>query len=181
MMTVQRVLLTALITLVFSLGLNACGFHLGEQSQVPQDFKQLHIVSEDPYGPFSIKLQQTFRQLGIKLYDAPKQANYTLHIFKDKLSEQEDAVSANNQVRKYTFQYQIKYQIENRNSASLTKINTIRARRHFIANNNQILGTAHEREATLNSMRSDVIRQLLNQLNSPKMQQALHPKAKSTV
>lgn len=167
------------VSLAICILLVGCGFKSRNQSELPRDLNTLHVKSHDPYGPLTKQLTHRFIALGMNLATSQNDAPYTFDLLSEKIDQRENAISANNQVREYTLSYRLVYQITDSANQSLTGRQTIITTRNYISNTNQVLGSSHEKEATLAGMREDVILQVINRLKAPRTLEQLHAASKA--
>lgn len=163
------------ISLLFfiSLTLSACGFHLRGHQPLPPELHVIYIESSTPFSEFSKRLEQTLRSIGIVVTTCPQDARITLHIIAQTVKHQLTSQGSNGQLSTYLLSYYVSYQLVDAAGRVLQCPQTIIETRSFQISANQLLGDTNVQDTLVDSMRRDIIYQLLERLRSRGTLQAL--------
>lgn len=100
----SRALTTLLLALALPLLLGACGFQLrgaASSTALPEDWRQLHLTTENPNSEFSRELQSRFSANGIEWVEH-SEAAYILELGPERFSQRN--LSLNSQARAAEFE-----------------------------------------------------------------------------
>jgi len=154
----------SLLIIIFALVISGCGLH--SQSEVPAPVKTVHVSAVKQYTPFNKVLRQTLSDRDVKMMRTAKQAPITIEILNEHTDLQEATVSTTGQVRVYQLSHSIDFQINNRTGKMIVPPQHIRASRNFIADNNQVLATEHEKNKLMLAINKDLSKKLIRRLSS---------------
>jgi LPS-assembly lipoprotein len=169
----MKKLITYLFILFISTILAGCGFHLRGYKPLPPQLHVIYIETSAPYSELTKRLTQTFRSMCIIVTTCPQDAPITLHILSHTITHQLTSQGANGQLSTYLLTYLVSYQLIDSQGHVLQCPQTIIATRSFQISANQILGDTNVQDTLVDSMRRDVIYQLLERLQSRGTLQAL--------
>lgn len=166
------------ISLLCSLILWGCGFHLRGQNILPAPFHVLYVETEEPYGQFESDLKATLRSSGIILVASRNQAPITLFLSKPGIVQNSTTPAPSSQSRVFNITYAVTISLLDPRGRVLLKPQRLSSTRNLILSPNQLLETNNQLHLLEQEMQRDVINQLYNRLRSPKVMRLLqnsHP------
>lgn len=153
------------LIICLSILLAACGFHLRGSEPMPTQLQTLHLITSEPYSPFTKLLERTLRNNGAQLVSNTQRAN-SLQILSTSLDQQVTSIGSGGQNTIYLLTFSIKYQLLNPQGEVVQTVRTVSAAKNYSAGSNQILGDTYVQHDLIADMQHDVIYQLLNQLRT---------------
>ena len=157
--------LRALLLLILTLLLCACGFHLRGQGALALPFQTLYVKSANEYAPFITELKLAIEANGVQAADTPEQAQLTLQIVSETSDKQILSLSGGGRVREYRLQYRISLRAYDQKQQDWLAPEEITLRRDFSYDDTQVLAKEQEEALLYQSMRSDAVQQILRRLN----------------
>lgn len=148
---------------VFLIG---CGFHLRSQAYLPPQLKRVYLQSEAPLSLLTTQFQQTLKNMGVTLADNQQTAPITLKLVTDKFSQIAIGTGTTNQLTTYTLTYTVSYQLFDPRDRAIIEPRQVAINRSFTTNNNQMLGSTNEQTLLQQDMRREAIMQIMNQLST---------------
>ena len=155
------------------LNLNACAFKLRGQNELPPDLRVMYLDMQDPYSSFTATVSKTLRSSGITLVDSPQQAKVVLRIDKPVLSSRLVTIGTSNQSRVYNVVYASSFTLSYPKGKSIIPPGRLSASRNLTLSPNQLIESNNQLPLLQREMERDLISQLLNQLTSEQVAQAL--------
>jgi LPS-assembly lipoprotein len=159
---IRKIGLAFLLSCLFIAG---CGFKLRNSVVIPPALRVIYIKT-CPYNALLAELRQNFCALGIRTTRLPCQAPLTLNILSEKFLETRVTISATSLLSQYLLAYEVVYQFESADCEIIVPPRMIRVTRNYTVNANQILGASNELPLLQEDMRREVVYQLINQLSS---------------
>jgi LPS-assembly lipoprotein len=150
-----------------------CGFHLRGYSLLAPAMHVVYVRTASPYSGLYSDLRQNFCALGVRVTNNACQAPVTLHILTEKIQQDRITISATSLLSQYLLAYEVDYQLEDSHGCLLVARRKIRVTRNYTVNANQILGASNELPLLRQDMRREVVYQLINQLSSACVREAL--------
>lgn len=155
----MRKQLQYLVTLVVTLTLVGCGFHLRDSYQLPQSMHQLAIEAS-AFSEFRSVLEQRFELAGAELVPS-EQASLVVVIVNDQLNRRTLSLSQSGQVAEYELIYTVDYQLLQADKPAREL--QVEVYRDYQDDPNFALAKTREREVLVREMRDEAARQLLRQ------------------
>lgn len=162
--SLQLVLLCSLAIISFFIA--GCGFKLRNSVTISPTLRIIYLKSSVPYTGLLAELRQNFLALNICVTQNPCQAPLTLDILSEKFQENRITISATSLLSQYLLSYEVVYQFESADCRIVVRPRIIRVTRNYTVNANQILGASNELPLLRQDMRREVVYQLINQLSS---------------
>lgn len=153
--------------------LSACGFHLRGSKPVANNLKIVYVDSENAYGFLTLRLKDALGSMHIQVTESAKQSPLILKIYDEKFSTSNLADSASSATKKYTLHYQVTYALFTDSGADVYGPKTLHVERNYLVNEDQVLSSTNETTVLQRELQNDVLYQLLHQLASPNVEQAL--------
>lgn len=156
-----------------------CGFHLRGNVRLPIALQQLYIASDNPYGPVTLQLKQILTHSGVKLEDQPGPQIITLNVRNERYHQTTFSQSASYKTNQYTLYLNLDYELQNNKGQTLYGPKTINTQGNYTVSENAVL-TASTQEDTLRSeLQRQAVYQLIGQLNSKAVADAVNAKPKN--
>lgn len=159
-------------SLIFSLLLSGCGFHLRGYSDFSFPFQTLSLEASQPYSDFVKELQGALKSAGIHTSLATR-SSPRLQILTQHYTRTATSLGNAGQTTTYLLAYSVLFQIIDCKGHILLNPQSIRATRTFSITSNQLAGDLNTENDLRENMQQDVIQQLLIRLASPELRQQL--------
>jgi len=157
--------LRALMVVMLTLLLAACGFHLRGQSEFALPFQKLYVQSASDYAPFITELKSAIEANGVQITDTSEQAQLTLQIVSEIADKQILSLSGAGRVIEYRLQYRISLRAYDQNQQEWLAPQEITLRRDYSYDDSQVLAKEQEEALLYQNMRGDAVQQVLRRLN----------------
>lgn len=154
----------ALLIVLASLALAACGFRLHGTFQLPPWFDRIYIENQGSQSNIAKTLKRLLRSNRVTVLPTSHNAAYLLILEKDKLRRQITYISASTTPRQYQLTYSINVRVKNAKGLELIPTSTLMVSRNLTVNNNRILGSNFEEGAILREMRQEAATQIMHVL-----------------
>lgn len=162
-------------TLIFTLLLCGCGFHLRNGHEIPPQLQQLYFSAANPDEMVSTELRDTLTSLNIKLVATPQQAAYTLQVGKSVTTHSRANLNDTSRASSLTYQQSIAVAIiDNKTHKTVINSNFSASVSQFL-NQNQIMTTNTSSLAT-QSLPHDIVTHIFIWLTTSRVHDALTPK-----
>ena len=155
-----------LILIILLLSLAGCGFHLRGQQELPPQLHRIYLQSYDPYSPLTKQIRQTLHTVGVVIVQQPQAAPVTLQIISEQSGQQVTGQGVSGQLTTYMLSYTMVYQLLDTQGRPLQEAQMITTTHYYSIGANQLLGDTQIQQNFQNTMRNEVIDQLLYRLNS---------------
>src|SRR5699024_5324792 len=162
-MTMSNKFISTSLLMCCALLLSACGFHIRTATTIPETFKTINYVSENPYGSFSRSLKRVMKFNNIIYYDQTlKERIPTLKVTKLEFNKTvasiyQDGRAAENQL---TLDIEATVMIPNYGLYPLT----VKIFNSFFDNPAKALAKSSEEYLIRQEMQDEAATQLINQL-----------------
>ena len=149
------------ILAALAISLTACGFHLRQSYNLPEEIQTLSVTSFDPYGNLTREMKYSLTQYGITLTEpASKVAN--LNLKGESYSENTLSLYQNATVAQRQFSYRVQYSVTVPEKGSYNFAATIS--RSYLNNPLSALAKSVEEEMLTQEMRIEATKQIMRQL-----------------
>lgn len=149
------------------LSLSACGFHLRGHEKIPTALEKVYIESQTPYGAFEQVLRDSLRSYNIQIVDTPAAANTILNLTSVKLNSVAGSVSSDLNLRQYTLNYVVSYQILSPQGKVLLPTNSVQSSTTFTSNMSQMmLSSKNSTQQYMPELQHDAVFRVIMQLLS---------------
>lgn len=157
------------LSLILLLALLAgCGFHLRGQSarldhldRLPQP---LAVSGIPPYSDLGRVLREELRAAGAILTDDAHQAAAVLQITDVRSSSRVTGLDSRNRAAEYELAESLRFSLRRSGKQVLVEPQIVRTTRSLSITTNQVLGRSREEDTLRESMRRDLVRQLIRRL-----------------
>ncbi|MDX8378966.1 MAG: LPS assembly lipoprotein LptE [Gallionella sp.] len=155
-----------LIMLALSLLLTACGYHLRGDATMP--FKTLYITATNPSSPLISELRSRLKDNHVKLVDKADLAEVILDISLDQTDKQILTLASSGLVSAFQLRYHVSLRAYDKQQRVWLPADELRLSRDYTYNDTQILAKASEEALLYQSMRNDMVQQILRRLSHTK-------------
>lgn len=162
----MRILPSSLI-LLLALLLGACGFHLRGQANMP--FETLYLEAANPGTPLIGELRQSLAANRVKLVDTPDQAAVVLNIVFEIPDKQVLSLGGDGRVNEFLLRYRVSLRAYDQQHDWIPA-EEIALRRDYSYDDTKVLAKESEEAMLYQSMRSDMVQQILRRLSRAKPQ-----------
>lgn len=160
-------LLKHIILLIFTACLlTGCGFHLRAPIALPPSFQTVYIQSDSPYNDLSLQLRLALNDAGAKTLSSSDNAQINLVILNENQTQVITSIASNSQVTIEIVTYTVKFQVTDANNQVLLGPRKVSVSRTYSQNSNELLSVTNDLNILLHDMRSDIVRQILDQITA---------------
>jgi len=161
-------LLLPLILLFTAVLLAGCGFHLRGQAGMP--FNTLYLEAANSSTPFAKELRRKLEMNKVKLVNTAKQADVVLDIISEVPDKQILTLDASGRVNEYELFYRVSLRAFDINKREWIPAEEFMMHRDFPYDENSILAMEAEEDLLYQSMRIEMVQQVLRRLSRSKPQ-----------
>jgi LPS-assembly lipoprotein len=161
--------LSRLLPLLFGAALLAgCSFHLRGQAGMP--FETLYLDAVNPNTPFTRELRRNLEANKVRLVDTAGQADVVLNIVAEIPDKQILSLGGSGRVNEFQLFYRVSLRAYDLQQHEWIPAEEIVMRRDFSYDDNQVLAKEAEETLLYQSMRSDMVQQIVRRLSRAKPQ-----------
>jgi len=157
----QLLLLTVLL-------LNGCGFHLRGQASMP--FDTLYIQTSNPGMLFISNLRRNLEANRVTVVDSAEEAEVILDIVYELADKQVLSLGGDGRVNEFRLNYRVSLRAYDLKQRSWLPAEEFVQRRDYSFDDAQILAKESEEALLQQSMRSDMVQQIVRRLSHAKPQ-----------
>lgn len=158
----------ALTMCSFAMLLAACGFHL--RGDVAMPFKTLFIEAVNPNSPLITGLRSNLKASHVQLVDKAEQAEVILNIASEQPGKQILTLGGSGRVSEYLLSYRVSLRAYDKEQRVWLPADELLLNRDFTYDDTQILAKESEEAVLYQSMRSDMVQQIMRRLSHAKPQ-----------
>ena len=163
----MRTLLLLTALLLTTLLLTACGFHLRGQAGMP--FQTLYLDA-NAGAPFLNDLRRNLEANKVKLVSTAEQADVVLNIVSEIPEKQILTLGGSGRVNEFQLRYRVSLRAYDLEGQDWIPAEEIMLRRDYIYDDTKILAKEAEETLLYQSMRSDMVQQIMRRLSRAKPQ-----------
>ncbi len=156
------------LLLLIVLLLTACGFHLRGQSGMP--FDTLYLDAANPGTPFIADLRRNLQANKVKLVNTAEQADVVLNIAFEAPEKQILTLGGSGRVNEFQLRYRVSLRAYDLKQQDWIPAEEIMLRRDYSYDDTKILAKEAEETLLYQSMRSDMVQQIMRRLSRAKPQ-----------
>lgn len=164
-MRISPQLFTLLIT---ALLLTACGFHLRGQAGMP--FATLYLDAANPNTPLISDLRRNLEANKVKLVNTAEQADVVLNIVSEIPEKQILTLGGSGRVNEFQLNYRVSLRAYDLKQRDWIPAEEMVLRRDYTYDDTKILAKESEEALLYQSMRSDMVQQIVRRLSHAKPQ-----------
>lgn len=158
--------LRPLIVLALVSLLAACGFHLRGDARMP--FASLYIEAANPGSPLIAELRRTLEANHVQLTDVADKAEVILNIASDLPEKQILTLGGSGRVSEFQLRYRVSLRAYDKEQREWLSADDLLLSRDFTYDDAQILAKEAEEALLYQSMRSDMVQQIVRRLSHAK-------------
>lgn len=148
--------------------LTACGFHLRGHSGMP--FERLYIEVADPGTPFIRELRRDLEDSKVIMVSTADQAEVVLNIADEISDKQILTLGGDGRVNEFRLNYRVSLRAYDLKQQDWIPAEEIAMRRDFSFDDTRILAKEAEEALLFQSMRSEMVQQIVRRLSRSKPQ-----------
>lgn len=153
----------ALLALMLSLLLAACGFHLRSFGNMP--FETLYVQDSGAPG-IARDLRRAFGSGGVKLVSSPQDAQMSLELMGENIEKRILSLSGKGKVREYEILYRVNFRTREAGSELWGAPQQVELRRDFSYSDSALLAKDAEEARLVADMRAEAVREILRRTSS---------------
>ncbi len=157
-----------ILLLLTALLLTACGFHLRGQAGMP--FNTLYLDAANPGTPFIAELRRNLEAYKVRLIDSANEADVVLNIALEIPEKQILTLGGSGRVNEFQLRYRVSLRAYDLKHRDWIPAEEMMLRRDYIYDDTQILAKEAEEALLYQSMRSDMVQQIVRRLSRAKPQ-----------
>lgn len=169
-----------LATIIFSIILSACGFHLRGDWNLAAPLRKMYLETKDPYGQLARELKLQLKASNISFVEHKNDAKTILLIEHDDIHQTLLGLNATQQTRQYKLTLTIRFIVQDQHGITILPIQTVEDSRVITIQSNQILGSSNEVNLFAQQMRRASASTILERLQSKDIAQLLDKHFKTT-
>jgi LPS-assembly lipoprotein len=148
--------------------LTACGFHLRGDVMMP--FKTLYIEAANPLSPLIIELRRNLESSHVHLVEKAEQAEVVLNVSSEIPEKKILTLGGSGRVSEYLLGYRVSLRAYDQTQREWLPAVELQLSRDFTYDDTQILAKESEEATLYQSMRSDMVQQIMRRLSHAKPQ-----------
>ena len=164
----MRALLQLLVLLFAAVLLAACSFHLRGQAGMP--FDTLYLDAANPGTPFIKELRRNLEANKVKLVDTTGEADVVLNIVFETFDKQILSLTSSGRVNEFQLFYRVSVRAYGVNKLDWIPAEEFVMHRDYRYENNTVAAMEAEETLFYQSMRSDMVQQIVRRLSRAKPQ-----------
>ena len=157
-----------LFAMMIILLLTACGFHLRGQAGMP--FDTLYLDAANPQTALIADLRRNLEANNVKLVSSAEQADMVLDIVSEIPEKQILALGGSGRVNEFQLLYRVSLRAHDLKQQDWIPAEEIVLRRDYLYDDTKILAKEAEETLLYQSMRSDMVQQIVRRLSRAKPQ-----------
>lgn len=156
------------LLLLTTLLLAACGFHLRGQAGMP--FGTLYLDAANPNTAFIADLRHSLEANKVRLVSSAEQADVVLNIVSEIPEKQILTLGGSGRVTEFQLRYRVSLRAYDLKQRDWIPAEEITMRRDYFYDDTKILAKEAEESLLYQSMRSDMVQQIVRRLSRAKPQ-----------
>lgn len=157
-----------LFVMMMILLLSSCGFHLRGQAGMP--FDTLYLDAANPRSAFIADLRRNLEANNVKLVNSAEQADVVLNIVSEIPEKQILTLGGSGRVNEFQLLYRVSLRAYDLKRQDWIPAVEMVQRRDYLYDDTKILAKEAEEALLYQSMRSDMVRQIVRRLSRAKPQ-----------
>jgi LPS-assembly lipoprotein len=145
-----------------------CSFHLRGQAGIP--FETIYVEAANPSTPFMKELRRNLEANKVKLASTSKQADVVLDIVSETPYKQILTLDASGRVNEFQLFYRVSVRAYDLNMQEWIPDEEFVMHRDFPYDDNNVLAMEAEEDLLYQSMRTDMVQQIVRRLSRAKPQ-----------
>ncbi len=163
----HRRLVSYTLLLSLPLVLSACGFQLrgvgDNATTLPDDWKNMHLVTSNPNGEFSREVETRFAAQGIQ-WNTWEDANYRLDLGAERFSQRNLSLNAEARVAEFELTMTARFSVLDADNQVIIAATEVAVVRQMENDPRNVVGKAEETRIIKSEMRGDLARQIMRRI-----------------
>jgi LPS-assembly lipoprotein len=159
-----RYALTVLLTLVLA----GCGFHLRDRLALPDDTPPVQVSSNTPYSELVTILERNLRNAGAKVAagDARKGKVARLEVVSERWGDLPIAIDERGRAQEFSLRYATIFSFHLADGTELVPQQSVELARDYVSPPENATGTSTEREILADELRREMAASILRRIDS---------------
>lgn len=163
-------MLLAVLLVILSVTLSACGFQLRGAFQLPDEMSLVFLSASNRHSELLQDLRRTLKANGSVLIDDATKATAKLKITSEKQTQRVVSVDNKGRASEYELKFEVVYSLNTVNESELTRIRIkdrkITLIRDYLYDSLAVLGTSREKGVLIRDMQRDAARLIMLQIQA---------------
>ncbi|MEH6582760.1 MAG: LPS assembly lipoprotein LptE [Halioglobus sp.] len=145
--------------------LSACGFQLRGTggTSLPDDWKTMHLATQNPNGELSRELQSTFAAYGI-IWVEKEEANYTLSVGRERFKQRNLSINAQARASEFELTMSTMFSVKNAEGEQEIEPSEATVIKEMENDPSNVVGKAEEVRLLKAEMRTELVQQMLRRI-----------------
>jgi LPS-assembly lipoprotein len=152
-------------SILVSLLLAGCGFHLQGAGTLPASMTRTYVDTERPHSEFLVTLTDVLKQRGAEVLAAPADGAAVLDITSDETGQRVLSVSARNIPREYEVYYAVTFSLRVGTENLITNESLV-VTRAYTYDETQVLAKAAEEQILRRALAEDLARRVMQRIQA---------------
>jgi LPS-assembly lipoprotein len=146
--------------------LTACGFQLRGTggTMVPDEWRSMHLVTNNPNGELSRAVDTTFSASGVEWHDDSEFANFQLILGGERFSQRNLSISADARAAEFEFTMSTQFSVRDAQGKEVMPPTTASVIQQMENDPRNVVGKAEELRIIKSEMRVELAQQLLRRI-----------------
>ncbi len=144
----------------------ACGFQLRGEARLPDAMVETWLDIPDDNTPFARELTRVLRANGVRVRSSPSDDAARLRIHSERMSREALTISGDGRVREFVLIFDVDFELADAEGEVLIERETLRLRRDYSFDEQEILAASREEEFLRNDLRRNMASQMLRRLEA---------------
>jgi LPS-assembly lipoprotein len=156
-----------LTALVLLLTLAGCGFQLrgtGPGVAVPDNWKSMYLVTNNPNSEFSREVVLRFAAHGVEWQQQPADANYLVRLGPERFSQRNLSLNADARAAEFELTMRANFSVQDREGKQVLPDSTATVVRQMENDPANVVGKAEEQRILKAEMRSELAQQIMRRI-----------------
>ncbi len=150
--------------------LTSCGFHLRGHSGAEMQFRALYLDASNPGTPFIADLRRSLEANKVKLTNTAEQADVVLNIVSEIPEKQILTLGGSGRVNEFQLRYRVSFRAYDLKGQVWVPAEEMVLHRDYYYDDTKVLAKEAEETLLYQSMRSDMVQQVVRRLSRAKPQ-----------
>lgn len=156
----------AVLLVVLTLVLSACGFHLREEAKLPAGMQRVRVEGAEPVSPLGRDLRRALERSGAQIVDAGGTGVAALRIGVNRIGTDVLSVGGNARANEYTLRYHVEFDVVDAAGAPILPRQVLELTREFTFDASQALGVAAEQDLLTQELQREMVQAILRRIES---------------
>lgn len=155
-----------LLPLALVLSLSACGFHLRNALELPDNLGPVRVASADPYSPLAQSLTLALERSGAAIAGTDMRDSAVLDVLSERWGDTPVSVDAIGRTQELSLRYAVSFEMRGATGNVLVPQQTIELARDYVSNPTNSIGTEGEREILVRELRREMVSSVMRRIDT---------------